>query len=380
MRSFTRRAPLLFVLPICLFVAIAVSLWASPIPQRVHQHYLGILPIDHSDKAVSSGPNGAILRDLATNRTLGFQAILALTRKTPWRFDGLNAAANLTGLDILAPDQRGVSEERMLEFINKADFHPGNGSAIAWLSHLDLLEHIIDQNYQTALILEDDVDWDVTIKDQMRKVSEGVRALLPSPPPAEPGNHTFPAPYGMDWDVLWIGNCGENVADAMPTLKQKNATIKAWYDSTVIPHELYKGWAHNSVLQLPKGTRAALKAKGPVCTFAYAVTFEGAKKLHEFGSTAGDQAFDVKLQRLCSGETKKLECVTVIPEVFHEYKPKMPEGTSSSEINVLNRPNKLQAAGEEDEIKMGYTQNIVDSARCKAVYNMTCSENEKKAT
>jgi hypothetical protein len=37
------------------------------------------------------------------------------------------------------------------------------------------VKYAVAADYKTALILEDDVDWDVTIKDQMRLASDAVR-------------------------------------------------------------------------------------------------------------------------------------------------------------------------------------------------------------
>ncbi|KXJ84818.1 hypothetical protein Micbo1qcDRAFT_181341 [Microdochium bolleyi] len=54
---------------------------------------------------------------------------------------------------------------------------PEPSSAAAWLAHLDILRHFISSDLETALILEDDVDWDLRIKDQMRLVSDNVRAF-----------------------------------------------------------------------------------------------------------------------------------------------------------------------------------------------------------
>ena len=54
--------------------------------------------------------------------------------------------------------------------------HPKQGAALAWLAHLDLVKYFIMSDYDTALILEDDVDWDVNIKEQTVRIAEAVRA------------------------------------------------------------------------------------------------------------------------------------------------------------------------------------------------------------
>jgi hypothetical protein len=53
--------------------------------------------------------------------------------------------------------------------------HPQQGEALNWLAHLDIVKYIVASNFETAFILEDDVDWDVNIKIQMQLVSAAVR-------------------------------------------------------------------------------------------------------------------------------------------------------------------------------------------------------------
>lgn len=78
---------------------------------------------------------------------------------------------------------------------------PAKGSAKAWMAHLDLLRFVIASGPETALIIEDDVDWDVEIKSQMRLVSDNVREYMHAAP-------DDPTPFGTEWDVLWLGHCG----------------------------------------------------------------------------------------------------------------------------------------------------------------------------
>lgn len=69
------------------------------------------------------------------------------------------------------------------------------------MAHLDLLKFVIASGPETALIIEDDVDWDVEIKSQMRLVSDNIRDYMGTSP-------EDPTPFGTEWDVLWLGHCG----------------------------------------------------------------------------------------------------------------------------------------------------------------------------
>lgn len=92
-----------------------------------------------------------------------------------------------------------------------------------------------ENNITTALILEDDSDWDVRIKSQMRNFARASRLLLQPlpgnvdqfldptyPQPSEGDSSTnfdvdnfattrpTSSPYGdiERWDILWLGHCG----------------------------------------------------------------------------------------------------------------------------------------------------------------------------
>ena len=134
----------------------------------------------------------AVQGSAAVNATLGFEKILALSQSPSWRTYGLLAAANLTGLAITIPPHPYTSPKLGHAFANLGthdnfnedgdivavgDAHPSHGAAMAWLAHMDMIKYVIMQDYETALILEDDVDWDVRIKEQMVKIAPAVRGF-----------------------------------------------------------------------------------------------------------------------------------------------------------------------------------------------------------
>lgn len=44
-----------------------------------------------------------------------------------------------------------------------------------WRSHVDLWKKVVDENIETALIMEDDLDWDVNIHDVMHRLATQMR-------------------------------------------------------------------------------------------------------------------------------------------------------------------------------------------------------------
>ena len=141
--------------------------------------------------------------EAAKNRTLGFSTIFALTTNTTWRVQGPKAAANLTGIDVEFFHPRKVPEEEVEIFRTSVEGKEiGRGKALAWLAHLELIQHIVDAGLETALIVEDDVDWDVYIREQVFQVAEAFGSRVAVLEGKErPGDKVGDVmyPYGMEW-------------------------------------------------------------------------------------------------------------------------------------------------------------------------------------
>ncbi len=58
-------------------------------------------------------------------------------------------------------------------------------------------------NVASALILEDDADWDIGIRAQLAQLAKGSRYLQG----VEESERTNSV-YGDNWDLMWVGHCG----------------------------------------------------------------------------------------------------------------------------------------------------------------------------
>jgi hypothetical protein len=298
-------------------------------------------------------------RDEAANSTLGLQKILVLSTGSSWRTRGLKAAASYTGLDVEIPDHPLITAEFVQAFSNIGDEEtvaafPAPGSALAWLSHLDLLKYIVQSGLETALIFEDDVDWDVAVKDQIRLMSDAVRNFTKVA-------SSDPSPYCRNWDILWIGHCGDVTT---------NATERVEYsDPTVLAHADYTGWSRRyNHGTWSEGHRLVQHGANPICTSAFAVTRHGAQHVLEWAGSGQDEAFDVRLAKACRSESLKV--LTIQPELMHHYQPPQDAGYWS-EVNAGD--GKGTASDESAfESKIGTTENVPNSARCKALFDSTC--------
>lgn len=229
--------------------------------------------------------------------------------------------------------------------------------------------------------MEDDADWDVKIHEQAALVAEAVRNLT------VPKTETREWPWGEDWDVIWLGHCGERLPyededDAgdvieeesgeaeqneslevkvkAPTTAEKKMERRSPLPPGMVPGEDDYITLYDPTLPPTIGsydprmsgdsqeTRWVQHAAGPICTFAYAVT--GASVARMLAMKHGnEQAFDLWMHTRC--RNRELRCFTVNPEMFHHH---IAAGLPSSLVNE----------GQVDNGGKNYTENIMYSARC----------------
>lgn len=259
----------------------------------------------------------------------------------------------MSGIEVTVPAQPKWSEPFIKAF---QDFGPveAHGAAMAWLGHLDLLKFVIQNRWGSALILEDDMDWDVQIRNQTPPIANAVRKLTH----AKKAKH---APYGLEWDVLWMGHCSDPPYESEENPKDP---IIFFDDPTVIPLEKYRGLDPHIKEVVHEGQRAVHYSRNPVCTFAYAVSAVGAQRLLAHASLGQGGAFDLMLLHAC--QDKILNCVSVNPEIFDPYNT---ADGGSSEVRAGDSGTTFDAdAGKV----MGWTDNVRNSARCSALFDTTC--------
>jgi len=115
-------------------------------------------------------------------------------------------AAKHTDLIITIPTQRD------LPLLNQPARHgPSEGHKMAWLGHIQVLQYFVDSfpEGSTGLIIEDDADWDIHIHEAVPRIQQAVRGLTHTGSKAEV-KEAAEMPYGLSWDVLWLGHCGDS--------------------------------------------------------------------------------------------------------------------------------------------------------------------------
>ncbi|PBP20863.1 hypothetical protein BUE80_DR008440 [Diplocarpon rosae] len=301
---------------------------------------------------------------LVTNATLGFERVFAvgLAERSDKR-DALTLISSLTGFRInWIEGVRGESVvDKALPYgIDRVKLWETNLGS--WRGHINAVRTIVEEGISTALIMEDDMDWDVRLKDQLQHIAAGARTLQPLP------THPPASPYGDDWDLLWLGHCGEVFPEVLeeyasmdpnsPDFVYVSTKYTIENDLTVPPPARVAGFQNYTTSPY---TRWVHVTGAPICTFAYALSLEGAKKvLFDLSVDHLAGPFDNALAGLCRWgrpETRLgMRCFTVTPPVFMHHKAKG-YSNGDSDIQVVG------GGGKGSLREVGTTENMVWSAR-----------------
>lgn len=176
----------------------------------------------------------------------------------------------------------------------------------------------LNSGLETALILEDDVDWDIRLRNvQIPLAANAARTALPLKRALNPftrpdanwrqywGDHSA-------WDLLYLGHCGDYfnhvwvgespdpllILSDVPHVVYKDPTLPARADLHPFTQRMF------DALNLPMHTRAFHRSKWPLCSFGYAITRPAAERLlYDLApaklSEDGPRAFDVALLHAC---------------------------------------------------------------------------------
>jgi hypothetical protein len=130
---------------------------------------------------------------------------------------------------------------------------------------------MLQENIQSAFVIEDDVDWDVTIRAQMTEVARGSKQLSHT---KDKPSHS---PYGDNWYLISTGNCA-----IMDNLKGDQERWVIENDPTVVPqihrHLIFGPHTRPEVLAGPH-TRMMFDMRAVLCTGSYGITLQGARSV-----------------------------------------------------------------------------------------------------
>lgn len=206
------------------------------------------------------------------------------------------------------------------------------------------------------------MDWDTRLKAQLTDFATGSRWL-------QHASANVSSPYGDDWDLLWLGHCGEVFPETLDEHSSKDPTgpeilelsrkYSIEHDVTVPPPEFTRGfpdWTEHPY------TRWVHRSGGPICTFAYALSQSGARKvLFDLSVDHLSGPFDNALAGLCrwGSEPSRLgmKCISSNPGLFTHHKAK---GSIAGDSDI----QKVGDGTSKDEVReKGFTENVVWSTR-----------------
>jgi hypothetical protein len=306
----------------------------------------------------------------ADNSTLGFGGIFVLTENThTWRVQGLRKAAELVGLELTVPVQTPKSVKDVHNYLKTDKLESHVDSVKATLNYINLLQQFIDTGSETALFVEDDVDFSIMIKAQMSTLA----ATLSE---SEANTNDPVDPYRKaNWDVLWLGHFGIEFTEQTRISHYEDPHALPWKALTSTFNNYYQQQEATESQSGSSKQQVAHKV-APLSTYAWATTRSHAQwLLEELGSTPAEE-FDVYLHIQCRGLRQR--CVAPIPELMHHHKvsgsksigkPGIPSSTEGLTWwqSILSKMSKRKTEGLgwwRDTTK--HTYNIEWSARCNA--------------
>ncbi|KAL2039400.1 hypothetical protein N7G274_007672 [Stereocaulon virgatum] len=342
-------SPRLFVIGILAFSLLSIHSVLHR-PQQIP--FQGILRHD-SNHTVRNSATGfkAISKNLEAvhNSTLGFQKIFVinLPERTD-KLDTFSVVSSLTGFAvevIKGVKGRDVQNKSLPALEGLPTAEAGRNNIVGcWRAHMNFAQTIVTNGLSSALVLEDDADWDVTIKDQLRAFASGSQFVT-----AVPKGHKPHSPYGDDWDLLWLGHCASTI---MPDhdrrwVIENDATVpdpKHRVNFAGIPDMAASGYDNS--------TRVVYRASDGVCLYAYALSFRGAcKVLRGQALRKTFTPIDVGIGQLC--KEKEFKCISVFPQLIDSHKA----------AGRMSRDSDIGRFSPSEVRQKGFTYNIVHSMR-----------------
>jgi hypothetical protein len=247
---------------------------------------------------------------------------------------------------------------------------------------------MVQEGISTALIMEDDIDWDIRLKDQLTEFALGTRILsqplssnhksyadptFPTPKESLTGSNPIeiemnnpPAvklpehsPYGDNWDLLWFGHCAARFPDAERDHTARGRVILRDDPTVVQPHRYAKGFGSDDlIVQYPNHTRVIHHTAENACCLAYAITNSAARKmLYQFGIKANPNPADIMMRLWCDGldDYKVHNCFTATPMYFEHWRS---QGPASAQSDISNFGDGYIDHGYSANIRLSVKMNL----------------------
>jgi hypothetical protein len=211
----------------------------SQIPESTSTRPLPLPKDTTQDVLVVPSPDGNIAND-----TLNFQKIFAINLPSRLdRKDTLTLMAAYTNLSItIVPGVRSLADNSL-----PPPRTPGSvrlEEYAVWRAHANIWRKIIEDGITTALILEDDNDWDINLKEQVPRILEALNQIRKPKIRKEEEAVVRSGEEDEPWDMLYLGSCWETAT--IKDKKDRKTFIPIPSDNENVAKENYN-WVFPSI-------------------------------------------------------------------------------------------------------------------------------------
>lgn len=346
--------------------------WNAIVPDRVS------LPHEFSGSYTSN----------TVNSTLGFGKVFVI--HLPYRSDKkdqLLMMSRLQGIDMTFVKGRTPPELKQsgLPWQQKEFIESRKTEVALWRGHMDAIQAILENNLSSALILEDDGDWDIDVKYQMAQLHQPFATLVNSfnrPANASLVSSTKNDPWlSSEWDVINFGTCldqpfGED--DHIGEIDLKHPPLVAYEDKTLPDLEdtleqnlgIMNKYNYTSPSRNQpnaqetngmKHRRLAILTNKAVCLNGYAVSRKGAMKLLYHYSKGITAAIDLAYADLSNKGL--IRSWSILPALMTQWKVQDAEHRNSDKFFPDSGTFVQEADTTNHNPWVGYAPSLKNSAR-----------------
>ncbi|KAH7392232.1 hypothetical protein DE146DRAFT_133924 [Phaeosphaeria sp. MPI-PUGE-AT-0046c] len=257
--------------------------------------------------------------------------------------DYLALMAMLSNMDITFIDGVNGSEMHADAIPPYWKGHASAGEYGCWRAHLNVYQRMLLDSVQTALIIEDDADWDIFLRPQLVDFARGMRWVRDTTVPLRN------SAYGDDWDMLTIGHTGVSNRvdiDQRYWITRDDPTViaesrRTWGRKPNMSTTLLHGGYNRVVMQVSKLTGTA----------AYAISLRGAARiLHDQALLPHATAIDVAISNMCNrNENSQPFCYGTYPMLVGRYRAIGPKSRDSDRRTSSNEADPGSGGGQGRE-------------------------------
>ncbi len=163
------------------------------------------------------------------------------------------------------------------------------------------------------------------------------------------------SPYGPRWDFLWLGHCGADadLCDGRRYVIPNDPTVEPSIVRSDYAAPDTSAWESAS-LPDPQ-TRIVMSQSDGVCTTAYAVSLDGARKgLYHLSIQPYNAPVDLGYGDMCRDKKSGFTCIAPYPSLIGVHRP---AGNASRWSDIANHQGESQNAHSE-RVVFSYQMNL----------------------